>query len=81
MSSPADFYDRLAGDYHLLFADWQSSVLAQGRSLDAILRAELGQGPHRILDCACGIGTQTIGLALLGHDLTATDLSPKAAAR
>ncbi|HJS29656.1 MAG TPA: class I SAM-dependent methyltransferase, partial [Anaerolineales bacterium] len=47
----------------------------------AILRAELGQGPHRILDCACGIGTQTIGLALLGHDLTATDLSPKAAAR
>ena len=28
-----------------------------------------------ILDCACGIGTQAIGLALLGYDVTASDIS------
>ena len=30
----------------------------------------------RVLDCSCGIGTQAIGLALRGHDVLATDLSP-----
>ena len=28
-----------------------------------------------ILDCACGIGTQAIGLASLGYDVTASDIS------
>lgn len=30
----------------------------------------------RVLDCACGIGTQAIGLALRGYQVHATDLSP-----
>lgn len=34
-----------------------------------------------MLDCACGIGTQALGLAALGHRVTGTDLSPVAAAR
>lgn len=29
----------------------------------------------RILDCACGIGTQAIGLAALGYHMTASDIS------
>ncbi|CAM5657597.1 Methyltransferase type 11 OS=Streptomyces griseorubiginosus OX=67304 GN=AQJ54_23170 PE=4 SV=1 [Streptomyces griseorubiginosus] len=38
-------------------------------------------GPLRILDCSCGIGTQAIGLALAGHRVVGSDLSPVAAAR
>ena len=34
-----------------------------------------------MLDCSCGIGTQAIGLALRGHDVLATDLSPAAVER
>lgn len=29
----------------------------------------------RILDCACGIGTQAIELAALGYDVTTSDIS------
>ena len=29
----------------------------------------------RILDCACGIGTQAIGLAAIGYNVTASDIS------
>ena len=35
----------------------------------------------RILDCACGIGTQTLGLAGRGFRVTGTDISPRAIAR
>jgi SAM-dependent methyltransferase len=31
--------------------------------------------PLKILDCACGIGTQALGLAGFGHQITASDLS------
>jgi glycine/sarcosine N-methyltransferase len=34
-----------------------------------------------VLDCACGIGTQAIGLARRGRTVHATDLSPAAIAR
>jgi glycine/sarcosine N-methyltransferase len=35
----------------------------------------------RILDCACGIGTQALGLAKRGHMITGCDLSPAAIGR
>jgi SAM-dependent methyltransferase len=76
-----DFYERLAPDYHLLFSDWKASVLRQGQTLDALIRAEVGPGPSSILDCTCGIGTQAIGLAACGHAVHATDLSPGAIER
>src|SRR3954452_1462134 len=75
------FYDELAADYDALHVDWRASVREQGAVLDRLIRAELGDAPQRILDCACGIGTQAIGLALQGHDVLATDLSPGAVAR
>ncbi|MFF9641384.1 class I SAM-dependent methyltransferase [Kitasatospora aureofaciens] len=75
------FYDDFARDYHLLYADWGASLARQGAALDALIRARLGEGPAEVLDCACGIGTQAIGLAALGHAVTGTDLSPVAAAR
>jgi SAM-dependent methyltransferase len=75
------FYDELAPDYDALHADWPESVRRQGDVLDALIRGALGDAPQRVLDCACGIGTQAIGLALHGHDVLATDLSPAAVAR
>ncbi|MEH0554713.1 class I SAM-dependent methyltransferase [Streptomyces sp. B21-101] len=76
-ASVAHFYDELADDYHLIYADWDASVRRQGRVLDALI----GQDRATVLDCSCGIGTQAIGLALRGHRVTGTDVSRRAAAR
>ncbi|WP_369166720.1 class I SAM-dependent methyltransferase [Streptomyces sp. R28] len=80
-SSVRDFYDALAGDYHRLFPDWDASMARQADALNGLVRPRLGAGPHRVLDCSCGIGTQAIGLALAGHRVVGSDLSPVAAAR
>ncbi|MFF4210448.1 class I SAM-dependent methyltransferase [Streptomyces sp. NPDC001796] len=80
-SSVRDFYDRLAPDHHLIFADWDTSMAHQAEVLGGLLRRHLGAGPYRILDCSCGIGTQAIGLALAGHRVVGSDVSPVAAAR
>jgi glycine/sarcosine N-methyltransferase len=77
----AQFYDSLSGGYDRLYVDWAASGDRQGRALQALVEPELGPGPHSILDCSCGIGTQLIGLAPFGHRLTGTDLSPAAVAR
>ncbi|MGC5564754.1 class I SAM-dependent methyltransferase [Streptomyces sp. FR-108] len=76
-TSVARFYDELADDYHLIYSDWDASMRRQGDSLDALI----DQDDATVLDCSCGIGTQAIGLALRGHRVTGTDLSPRAAAR
>ncbi|KAA2258636.1 class I SAM-dependent methyltransferase [Solihabitans fulvus] len=75
------FYDQLAATYHLVYADWEASVHRQGQALDQLIRANLGPGGKAVLDCACGIGTQALGLAELGHTVTGSDLSPVAVAR
>ncbi|WP_149179594.1 class I SAM-dependent methyltransferase [Streptomyces sp. TRM49041] len=75
------FYDDLAADYDLLYADWEASVARQGIALDDRVTRALGPGTYDVLDCACGIGTQALGLAARGHRVTGTDLSPVAAAR
>ncbi|GGS94535.1 hypothetical protein GCM10010206_66490 [Streptomyces cinerochromogenes] len=73
----AHFYAELADDYHLIYADRDASIRRQGDALDA----PIGRDRVAVLDCSCGIGTQAIGLALRGHRVTGTDLSPRAAAR
>jgi SAM-dependent methyltransferase len=80
-SSVRDFYDALASDYHLIFPDWNASIARQATVLDALVRRHLSTGPHTVLDCSCGIGTQSIGLALRGHKVVGSDLSPVAAVR
>ncbi|MER7578433.1 class I SAM-dependent methyltransferase [Kitasatospora sp. NPDC097691] len=81
-SSPiARFYDAFAAGYHLLYADWEASVARQGAALDTLIRDRLGDRAAEVLDCACGIGTQAIGLAGRGHRVTGTDISPVAAGR
>ncbi len=81
MTEIADFYDELSEHYHLIFPDWDAAVVRQGECLDRLIGEFLGPGPKRILDAACGIGTQAIGLALCDHQVTGTDLSPAAVAR
>lgn len=70
------FYDDLAQHYHLLFADWDEAVRQQGKLFSEFLAARLPEQRGRLLDAACGIGTQTIGLALEGWAIRGTDLSP-----
>lgn len=79
--SVADFYDGLAGDYHLVYGDrWDDAVAHQGEVLDRLIREAL-DGPADVLDCSCGIGTQAIGLALRGHRVHGTDISERSLER
>jgi SAM-dependent methyltransferase len=76
------FYDQLASNYHLIFEDWEASIRRQAAVLGAILERECGPASTvKVLDCACGIGTQALGLAKLGFQMTACDLSPLAVKR
>jgi len=77
---PADFYDRLTPLYHLTFEDWDASIDRQGRSLASIIRSQW-PGHQSVLDVSCGIGTQSIALAMLGFRVTASDLSAGEIAR
>jgi len=75
------FYEALADYYHLIFEDWDSSIKRQAGVLKSLLISETTDKPLRILDCACGIGTQAIGLAMLGHRVVASDLCAAAVLR
>src|SRR5215831_1991906 len=67
-------YDEIATLYHLIYRDWNAAIVQQAAALDAIIRQHVGPPPRSILDVSCGIGTQALGLAALGHAVTASDL-------
>ena len=69
------FYNHLAKQYDRLFLDWQSTTHEQALILEPIFQEYGFDRSARILDCACGIGTQSIGLAALGYQVTASDIS------
>ncbi|MFQ5564741.1 MAG: class I SAM-dependent methyltransferase [Paracoccaceae bacterium] len=77
-NSVTEFYDRLGPEFRNNMGwDWEAMTRRQGECLDGFLEREMGRpGPYALLDCTCGIGTQAIGLALRGHQVHATDLSP-----
>jgi SAM-dependent methyltransferase len=75
------FYDELAPYYRLLFLDWEASVRRHAAILDEVIRETWGTRVREILDAACGIGTQTLGLAELGYHMTASDISSAAVER
>lgn len=75
MNITQTFYDNLASQYDKLFLDWQATTLEQAKILDKIFRDNGFDCSARILDCACGIGTQAIGLAESGYNVTASDIS------
>lgn len=72
-----DFYARLTPLYHLIYPDWDASMQRQASMLASIIRETWGADAHAVLDVSCGIGTQALGLAKLGYEVTASDLSPK----
>lgn len=77
----AAFYDELAPFYPLLYSNWDDAVSRQGLALSNLL-AELGvlRG-DTVLDAACGVGTQALGLLGQGHRVVASDVSAGAIAR
>ena len=75
------FYESLADHYHLIFDDWNKAVERQAEILNPLLTSQVSRHPLKILDCACGIGTQSIGFASRGHQVVASDLSPAEVAR
>lgn len=79
---PKQCYDELAAHYHLLFENWDSAIARQASILGPILERECGPpNATLVLDVACGIGTQSLGLAKLGFQITGCDISPAAIER
>ena len=69
------FYDDLAPYYKYAYANWDASVKRQAAVLDGVIREFAGANACTVLDAACGVGTQSLGLAALGYQVTASDLS------
>src|SRR3984957_16893712 len=74
-------YEPFADHYHLIFDDWDQAIERQARILNPLLTAQGCGHPLKILDCACGIGTQALGFASFGHRVVASDLSRAAVSR
>ena len=75
MSIIQTFYDNMASQYDKLFLDWQATTREQALILQKLFTGEGFDRSPEVLDCACGIGTQAIGLAALGYHVTASDIS------
>ena len=69
------FYDGLASQYEKFYLDWPAAVREEAEFLNGICEANGFDRSAALLDCACGIGTQAIGLAALGYQVTASDIS------
>ena len=82
MADSAQPYDELAAHYDQIFEDWEATIVRQAMVLGGILHHECGDGhPIRVLDCACGIGTQSLGLAMNGFNVEGCDISSGAVQR
>ena len=76
MINSNEFYAGLTPLYHLIYPAWDKSIKRQGDMLDSVIREMWGPASE-VLDVSCGIGTQALGLSILGYDVTASDLSPE----
>lgn len=69
-------YDEVADHYDLIFENWEASLVRQLRFLPTLSTQECGgRQPISVLDCGCGIGTQSLGLAMKGFDVHGCDIS------
>ena len=75
MNITQTFYDNLSSHYAKLFLDWKATTHEQAAILHKLFEKNGLDNTAHILDCACGIGTQAIGLACLGYNVTASDIS------
>ena len=69
------FYDGVARQYDQYYLDWDAASREEGVFLRSLFRKSGFDETARVLDCACGIGTQAIALAALGFRVTGSDLS------
>lgn len=75
-------YDEFAAHYDQIFENWEASIRQQAIVLAEILGRECGDTkPVCVLDCACGIGTQSLGLSAMGFEVTGCDVSSGAVQR
>lgn len=82
MADSAQSYDKFAAHYDQIFENWEASILRQATVLGGILQRQCGdRRPIRVLDCACGIGTQSLGLAMKGFEVEGCDISSGAVER
>lgn len=75
MNIVQSFYDSMAYQYDKLFLDWRSETREQAVILNRLFEKQGFEKNASVLDCACGIGTQAVGLAALGYSVTASDIS------
>ena len=75
MNITQTFYDKMAAQYDKLFLDWHDATQEQAVILNTLFTDSGFDRTAKILDCACGIGTQAIGLAELGYSVSASDIS------
>lgn len=70
-------YDNMTDEYHLHFMNWSNTMNRHAKVIDGIIQERLHCNPNEIklYDCSCGIGTQAIGLSLLGYKVYASDIS------
>jgi len=71
------FYDDMAEQYDKLFLDWDAATAEQALFLDRLFERLGFDRTAQVLDCACGIGTQAVGLAARGYSVTASDISER----
>jgi len=79
-TSIEQFYNNFASHYHELFNNWDNSIKYHSRCISNLLKRKFefrNENQISILDCSCGIGTQAIGLALLGYNVHGSDISKK----
>jgi glycine/sarcosine N-methyltransferase len=76
MADSTQPYDEFAAYYDQIFESWEATILRQATVLGGILQHECGdRRPVRVLDSACGIGTQSLGLAMKGFEVEGCDIS------
>jgi glycine/sarcosine N-methyltransferase len=75
------FYEELAAHYHLIFDDWNAAIERQAQVLGPLIHSHAIGNCLRVLDCSCGIGTQSLGFAKLGYSVLGSDMSPAAIKR
>jgi glycine/sarcosine N-methyltransferase len=67
-------YADLGEDFDALFEDIDGLTALEGTSLHTIFQQF---GVRTVLDCACGTGIQALGVAQLGYEASASDISPR----
>jgi SAM-dependent methyltransferase len=65
-------FNDIALDFDRMFENLERLTDLEGEALDAVLKP---RNVKTVLDCACGTGIQSIGLARLGYEVAASDIS------